>query len=38
VKDQVPAAARKSAVFAITLEPAGGVAAPTGSIYLRGEL
>ena len=38
VRDQVPAAARKSAVFAITLEPAGGVAAPTGAIYLRGEL
>jgi anti-sigma-K factor RskA len=38
MKDQVPEAARKSAVFAITLEPAGGVAAPTGAIYLRGEL
>jgi anti-sigma-K factor RskA len=38
LKDQVPEAARKSAVFAVTLEPAGGVAAPTGAIYLRGEL
>lgn len=38
LKDQVPEAARKSAVFAITLEPAGGVQAPTGAIYLRGEL
>ncbi|HJT68111.1 MAG TPA: anti-sigma factor [Pyrinomonadaceae bacterium] len=38
MKDQVPEAARKSAVFAITLEPTGGVAAPTGAIYLRGEL
>jgi anti-sigma-K factor RskA len=38
LKDQVPEAARKSAVFAITLEPAGGVAAPTGAIYLRSAL
>ena len=36
--DQVPEVARKSAVFAVTLEPAGGVKAPTGAIYLRGEL
>lgn len=36
--DEVPEAARSSAVFAITLEPAGGVSAPTGAIYLRGEL
>ena len=36
--DQVPEVARNSAVFAITLEPAGGVRAPTGAIYLRGEL
>jgi anti-sigma-K factor RskA len=36
--DQVPEAARNSAVFAITLEPAGGVRSPTGAIYLRGEL
>ncbi|HXQ70297.1 MAG TPA: anti-sigma factor, partial [Pyrinomonadaceae bacterium] len=38
LQDQVPVAARQSAVFAITLEPAGGVRAPTGAIYLRGEL
>lgn len=38
LKDNVPEAARKSAVFAITLEPTGGVASPTGAIYLRGEL
>jgi len=35
MKDQVPATALDSAVFAITLEPAGGASAPTGSIYLR---
>lgn len=38
LNDQVPQAARKSAVFAITLEPAGGGQHPTGSIFLRGEL
>lgn len=38
LKDQVPEAARGSATFAITLEPAGGVRSPTGAIYLRGEL
>jgi anti-sigma-K factor RskA len=32
--DHVPETARDEAVFAITLEPAGGVAAPTGAIYL----
>jgi anti-sigma-K factor RskA len=35
LKDQMPKAALDSAVFAITMEPAGGVAAPTGPIYLR---
>ena len=35
--DQIPEAARNRAVFAVTLEPAGGVSAPTGAIYLRGE-
>ena len=34
LKDQMPQAALTSAVFAITLEPAGGVPAPTGKIYL----
>jgi anti-sigma-K factor RskA len=38
LKDQVPPAAIDSAVFAITLEPAGGVTAPTGAIYLRSGL
>ena len=38
LEDQVPEVARRSAIFAITLEPAGGVRAPTGAIYLRGEL
>lgn len=38
LKDQVPEAARDSAIFAITLEPAGGVTTPTGAIYLRGQL
>ena len=38
LEDHVPEAARRSSIFAITLEPAGGVRAPTGAIYLRGEL
>ena len=38
MKDEVPEAARHSAVFAITLEPTGGVRSPTGAIYLRSEL
>jgi len=38
MKDEVPEAARHSAVFAVTLEPTGGVRSPTGSIYLRSEL
>jgi anti-sigma-K factor RskA len=38
LEDHVPESARQSAIFAITLEPAGGVSAPTGAIYLRGEL
>jgi anti-sigma factor RsiW len=38
LKDQVPATARDSAVFAITLEPACGVKTPTGAIYLRSGL
>ena len=32
--DQMPGAALNSPVFAITMEPAGGVPAPTGDIYL----
>jgi anti-sigma-K factor RskA len=34
LKDQMPQAALNAAVFAITLEPAGGLPAPTGKIYL----
>ena len=34
LNDQMPQAALNSAVFAITLEPAGGRPAPTGAIYL----
>ena len=33
-EDEIPAVARQSAVFAVTLEPKGGVQVPTGSIYL----
>jgi anti-sigma-K factor RskA len=36
--DQVPRQALDSAIFAITLEPAGGVSAPTGQIYLSSSL
>jgi anti-sigma-K factor RskA len=36
--DQMPREAMDSAVFAITLEPAGGMRAPTGEIYLRSGL
>jgi anti-sigma-K factor RskA len=35
LKDQVPEVAMDSAIFAITMEPAQGVDAPTGPIYLR---
>lgn len=34
IADQIPVEAREHAVFAITLEPTPGVAAPTGAIYL----
>ncbi|HSS19854.1 MAG TPA: anti-sigma factor [Pyrinomonadaceae bacterium] len=37
LEDEVPAMAREAAVFAVTLEPATGVSAPTGSIYLVSE-
>lgn len=36
--DHVPQEAMDEAVFAITLEPAGGMPAPTGEIYLRSGL
>ncbi len=38
LSDQIPRQARDSAVFAVTLERAGGVSAPTSQIYLRGSL
>ena len=34
LEDQIPASAMEEAVYAITLEPAGGVQLPTGAIYL----
>ncbi len=34
LKDQIPPQARNAAVFAITLEPRGGVQSPTGEMYL----
>jgi anti-sigma-K factor RskA len=37
ISDQVPAEARRSATFAVTLEPAAGVGAPTGPMFLRGQ-
>ncbi|HEU4710684.1 MAG TPA: anti-sigma factor [Pyrinomonadaceae bacterium] len=36
--DQMPHEAMDSAVFAVTLEPTGGLPAPTGEIYLRSGL
>ena len=35
LKSQMPREALESPVFALTVEPAGGVSAPTGPIYLR---
>jgi anti-sigma-K factor RskA len=36
VRDQAPAEGRDAAIFAVTLEPSGGVSAPTGDKYLLG--
>ena len=36
--DEVPRQSLDSAVFAVTLEPAGGSTAPTSAIYLRSGL
>ena|SRR5215813_4621537 len=33
-KDQIPTAALRGSVFAVTLEPAGGMTSPTGDIFL----
>jgi anti-sigma-K factor RskA len=38
LRDEVPARALDSGVFAITLEPVGGSSAPTSAIYLRSGL
>jgi anti-sigma-K factor RskA len=38
LEDQMPEAALGAAIFALTVEPKGGVEAPTGPIYLRSEL
>jgi anti-sigma-K factor RskA len=38
LRDQLPQQARDSAVFAVTLEPAGGSSAPTSPIYLSSGL
>ena len=38
LRDQVPEAGRSASVFAVTLEPAGGVRAPTGDKYLLSPL
>ena len=35
LEGQIPAAALAGAIFAVTLEPEGGMPAPTGEIYLR---
>ena len=36
MRDEIPAEGRDAKTFAVTLEPAGGLPAPTGSIYLVG--
>jgi anti-sigma-K factor RskA len=36
LSDRVPEAGLGASLFAVTLEPAGGVQAPTGGMYLRG--
>ena len=36
LSDRVPEAGRGASLFAVTLEPAGGVQTPTGGMYLRG--
>jgi len=38
MRDQAPEAGRSASVFAVTLEPAGGVPAPTGEKYLLSPL
>jgi anti-sigma-K factor RskA len=38
LRDQAPEAGRNASIFAVTLEPSGGVAAPTGEKYLLSPL
>ncbi len=38
MRDQVPEAGRNASIFAVTLEPSGGVSAPTGDKYLLSPL
>jgi hypothetical protein len=36
LRERIPPEGRRAAVFAVTLEPAGGLPAPSGDIYLNG--
>jgi hypothetical protein len=36
LRERIPPAGRRAEVFAVTLEPAGGLPAPSGEIYLKG--
>jgi hypothetical protein len=36
LRENIPPEGRRAALFAVTLEPAGGVPAPTGDMYLKG--
>jgi hypothetical protein len=36
LSDRVPDAGRQATIFAVTLEPEGGVSSPTGSMFLKG--
>lgn len=36
LRERIPPAGRRAALFAVTLEPAGGVPAPSGEMYLKG--
>jgi hypothetical protein len=36
LRERIPPEGRRAAVFAVTLEPAGGLPAPSGDIYLKG--
>jgi predicted anti-sigma-YlaC factor YlaD len=36
LRERIPPEGRRAAIFAVTLEPEGGVTAPTGEMYLKG--